>query len=301
MRVLVTGAGGMLAHAVLPALAAGEHTVAPFSRDALDVTRLADVRRAVRETRPDWVCHLAAMTDVDGCEGDPERAFLVNGLGSRNVAAAAADAGAAVLAVSSDYVFPGDDPAPRREYDPVGPLSVYGRSKLAGEEGVRELNPRATIVRTAWLYGQGGRNFVDTIRARVPDATREGGPGPLRVVDDQHGAPTWTADLAGALVALMERREFGTLHATNDGACTWHELACEICRQAGASVDVARISSAELARPARRPAYSVLHTGWLEHVLGRRLPHWRDALARYMAPSTPSAQSAQSVPARVQV
>jgi dTDP-4-dehydrorhamnose reductase len=281
MKVLVTGAGGMLAHAVLPALAAADHTVAPFTHAALDVTSAADVRRAMLETQPDWVCHLAAVTDVDGCERAPERAFLVNGLGSRNVAAAAAEAGAAVLAVSSDYVFPGDDPAPRREYDPVGPLSVYGRSKLAGEQAVRELNPRHTIVRTAWLYGHGGRNFVDTIRARVQGEA--GGSGPLRVVDDQHGSPTWTADLAGALLALMERREFGTLHATNDGACTWHEFACEICRQAGAAVSVAPISSAELARPARRPTWSVLHTGWLEHVLGRRLPHWRDALTRYLA------------------
>jgi dTDP-4-dehydrorhamnose reductase len=281
--VLVTGAGGMLAQAVLPALAAADHVVMPFTRAALDVTRAADVRRAVRDARPDWVCHLAAHTDVDGCEREPERAFLVNGLGARNVAAAAEEAGAAVLAVSTDYVFPGDDPAPRREHDPVGPLSVYGRSKLAGEEAVRALNPRHTIVRTAWLYGQGGRNFVDTIRARVQDGAGRGGPTPLRVVDDQHGAPTWTADLAGVLVALMARREFGTLHATNDGACTWHELACEICRQAGVSVNVERITSAELARPARRPAHSVLHTGWLEHVLGRRLPHWRDALTRYLA------------------
>lgn len=290
MRVLVTGAGGMLAQAVLPALAAADHVVTPCTRAALDVTRAADVRRAVRDARPDWVCHLAAYTDVDGCESEPERALLVNGLGSRNVAAAAAEAGAAVLAVSSDYVFPGDDPAPRREYDPVGPVSVYGRSKWAGEQAVRELNPRHTIVRTAWLYGQGGKNFVDTIRAKAQASAAKGGSGPLRVVDDQHGAPTWTADLAGVLLALMERREFGTLHATNDGACTWHEFACEICRQAGAQVNVARLSSAELARPARRPAYSVLHTGWLEHVLGRRLPHWRDALSRYLA---------QSVAARV--
>ena len=277
MKILVTGAGGMLAQAVLPALGAAGHEVTAYPRGALDVTRADDVRRAMLELGPDWVCHLAAMTDVDGCELESERAFLVNGLGSRNVATAAAEAGAAVLAVSSDYVFPGDDPAPRREYDPVGPLSAYGRSKLAGEAAVREVNPRHTVVRTAWLYGRGGRNFVDTIRARALSG------GPLAVVDDQHGAPTWTGDLAGVVVALMERREFGTLHAVNDGACTWYELACEICRQVAPAVTVARISSATLARPARRPAYSVLHSGWLEHVLGRRLPHWRDALTRYLA------------------
>jgi dTDP-4-dehydrorhamnose reductase len=277
VKILVTGGGGMLAQAVVPALLAAGHTVESYSRADLDVTHAELVRLAVRTVRPDWVCHLAAATNVDGCEQDAEHAFLVNALGSRNVAMASAEVGAALLAVSTDYVFPGDDPEPRREYDPVGPLSVYGQSKLAGEQAVRELNPRHTIVRTAWLYGRGGRNFVDTVRARALAGE------PLRVVDDQHGSPTWTGDLALALVALMEKSEFGTLHATNDGACTWHEFACEICRQVGAEVSVARLSSADLSRPAPRPAYSVLHTGWLEHLLGRRLPHWRDALLRYLA------------------
>src|SRR4029077_17435903 len=132
------------------------------------------------------------------------------------------------------------------------------------------------IVRTAWLYGLGGRNFVDTIRARALAG------GPLAVVDDQRGSPTWTADLAQALLSLMEKNLPGTFHATNDGACTWHEFAVEICAQAGARIDVARQSSAQLARPAKRPAFSVLDTGKLERTIGRRLPHWRDALARYM-------------------
>ncbi len=284
MNVLVTGAGGMLAHAVVPALTAAGHAVTACTRAELDVTDLGALRRRVAEARPDWVCHLAGYTNVDGCESEPERAFRVNGLGARNAAVAAAEAGAAVLAVSSDYVFAGDDPTPRRKHDHVDPQSVYGRSKLAGEEGVYRANARHTIVRTAWLYGQGGRNFVDTIRERALAG------GPLRVVDDQRGAPTWTVDLAGALVGLMERRAFGTFHAVNEGECTWHEFAEEICRQSGARVAVARVSSAELARPARRPAYSVLHTDWLAHVLGGRLPHWRDALTRYLA---------QSVAARV--
>lgn len=279
MKVLVTGAGGMLAHAVVPALETAGHVVTACTRAQLDVTDLEALRRGVREARPDWLCHLAAFTHVDGCESDPEQAFRVNGLGARNAAIAAADAGVAVLALSSDYVFPGTHSVPRREHDPVGPESVYGRSKLAGEEGVRSVNPRHTIVRTSWLYGRGGKNFVDTIRARALAG------GPLSVVDDQRGAPTWTADLAGALVGLMEQRAYCTFHAVNDGDCTWHEFAEEICRQSGVAVAVARLSSAELARPARRPAYSVLHTGWLAHVLGRRLPHWRDALTRYLAQS----------------
>ncbi len=277
MKVLVTGAGGMLARASVPALGAAGHTVVAMTRAELDVTRADDVRRAVRDAKPDWVWNLAAFTDVDGCESRAEHAFRVNAEGAGNVAAAAAASGAGVLAISTDYVFAGDDPAPRREQDPVGPLSVYGRSKLAGEEAVRAANPRHTIVRTAWLYGRGGRNFVDTIRAKALAGE------PLRVVDDQRGSPTWTEDLARALVGLLERQATGTFHATNEGSCTWYELAGEICALAGASVPLARIRSAELARPAPRPANSVFDTGRLKQALGRRLPHWRDALGRYLA------------------
>jgi dTDP-4-dehydrorhamnose reductase len=279
VNVLVTGAGGMLAQAAVPALRAAGHEVTGLAD--LDVTRVDDVRRAVESARPGWVLHLAAFTDVDGCESREAHAMRVNGVGAGHVAAAAAEAGAAILSMSSDYVFPGDDPAPRRENDPTGPLSAYGRSKLAGEQAVRAANPRHAIVRTAWLYGRGGRNFVDTIRARALAG------GPLAVVDDQHGSPTWTADLAGALVRLMEKGVVGTFHATNDGSCTWHEFAVEICALAGAPVPVARISSAELARPARRPAHSVLDNGRLAQVLGHRLPHWRDALGRYLAQPAP--------------
>jgi dTDP-4-dehydrorhamnose reductase len=239
------------------------------------------VKHAVALARPDWVIHLAAYTDVDGCEARPEHAMRVNGEGSGHVAAAAAAAGAAILAMSSDYVFPGDEPTPRREDDPTGPQSAYGRSKLAGEQAIRAANPRHAIVRTAWLYGRGGKNFVDTIRERALAGA------PLAVVDDQRGTPTWTADLAGALVKLMEKQVTGTFHATNDGACTWYEFAVEICALAGAKVPVSRISSAELARPAKRPAFSVLDTSRLQQILRRALPHWRDALARYLAQPAP--------------
>jgi dTDP-4-dehydrorhamnose reductase len=275
--VLVTGAGGMLAQAVVPALRRGGHEVTGLTRAELDVTDAARVHDAVNRARPDWVCHLAAFTDVDGCESRFDHALRVNGEGAGHAAAAARAAGAAVLSISSDYVFAGDDPRPRRETDAVGPVSAYGRSKLAGEEAVRAANPRHAIVRTAWLYGRGGRNFVDTIRERALAGA------PLSVVDDQRGSPTWTEDLAWALVELMERNATGTFHATNGGDCTWHEFACEICAQVGARVEVARRSSAELDRPAKRPAYSVLDTDLLQRTLGRGLPHWRDALARYVA------------------
>lgn len=276
MKVMVTGAGGMLAHAVRPLLAGHGHEVLALTKADLDVTRCEQVRAHAHAFRPDWVVHLAAYTNVDGCESDPDRAYIVNGLGARNSSMAAADVGAGLIALSTDYLFDGLSREPRREHDIVGPLSVYGRSKLAGERGAREVNIRHIIVRTQWLYGAGGRNFVDTIlaKARAGEA--------LSVVDDQTGAPTWTADLAEALVHLMERGEYGTYHVSGEGECTWHEFAVEICRQAGLDVKVGRLSSEELARPARRPAYSVLHNGWYRHVTGRSMPHWRDALGRYL-------------------
>lgn len=276
MKVMVTGAGGMLAHAVVPALTSAGHDVLALDHAAADVARFAALRDPARSFRPDWIVHLAAFTNVDGCEGDPERAFAVNGLGPRNASLAAAEVGAAVFALSTDYVFDGATRAPRREHDPIGPLGVYGRSKLAGERGAREVNPRHVIVRTAWLYGANGRNFVDTILAKA----RAG--EPLKVVDDQHGSPTWTDDLADAMVALLATGEFGTYHVTNSGQASWHELAVTACEIAGVKADVGRMTSTELDRPAKRPAYSALHTGWYEHVTGRRMPHWRDALERYL-------------------
>ena len=295
MKVMVTGAGGMLGHTLVPRLeAAGwQVTAVRHPQDAgpmpaphapglqretlpIDITDGPALAAAARETRPDWVVHLAAWTDVDSCESDADRAFLVNGLGARNAALAAVAVGAPVLSMSTDYVFAGATGTPRREYDPVAPLGVYGRSKLAGEQAVREVHPHHLLVRTSWLYGRGGRNFVDTILARA----RAG--EPLKVVNDQCGAPTYAADLADGVLALVERGEFGTYHVTGSGDCTWHEFAVAACELAGVAANVAAISSSELNRPARRPAYSVLHNGLFDHVTGRRMPHWRDALQRYL-------------------
>lgn len=295
MKVLVTGAFGMLGHSLVPRLEeAGTDVVAArHSQDTaelspprdparrretilLDITDRESLVAAARAARPDWVVHLAAWTDVDGCEGDPDRAFRVNGEGSRNVALAAAAVDAPVLAMSTDYVFDGTATSPRREGDELNPLGVYGKSKLAGEQGVRESSPQHAIVRTSWLYGPGGRNFVDTILARA----RAG--QPLRVVNDQRGCPTYARDLSDAVVALLERRSFGTWHVTGSGECTWYDFAVAACELAGVKAEVAAISSAELTRAAERPAYSVLENGSFEKVMGRRMPHWRDALQRYV-------------------
>lgn len=295
MRVMVTGANGMLGHSLVPRLEeAGMDVIAlrhpqdtselPPPRDAarrretlaVDITDEAALVTAARSAHPDWVVHLAAWTDVDGCEGDPDRAYSVNGLGSRNAALAAAAVGAPVLAMSTDYVFDGTATSPWRESDTTNPLGVYGTSKLAGEKWVREATPSHVIVRTSWLYGSGGRNFVDTILARA----RAG--DPLRVVNDQQGCPTWARDLSDSVVALVERRPFGTFHVTGTGQCTWHDFAVAACEIAGVKAEVAAISSAELSRPAKRPAYSVLENGAFEKATGRRMPHWRDALQRYL-------------------
>lgn len=276
MRVVVTGAGGMLGAALLPALSAAGHEAVGLDRSHADVTRIEDVRQAVGDARPQWVVHLAALTRVDECEADAERAHRVNGLGARNVAQAAAELGAPILALSSDYVFPGDATRPYREDDATGPRSVYGASKLAGELGIRDVHPRHIIVRTAWLYGRGGANFVDAVLARA----RAG--DPLRVVDDRRGSPTWASDLAPALVRLVAAGRYGTYHCTNSGDCTWHDLAVHVLERAGLAAPVERIDSATLARPARRPAYSVMSHRSYEHVTGHRMPPWQDAVDRYL-------------------
>jgi dTDP-4-dehydrorhamnose reductase len=267
----------MLARALLPALESAGHQVRALNRQQADVTSLKPLRAAIEPFAPQWVVHLAAFTRVDDCERDPDLAFRVNGLGARNAALAAAACDAAVLAISTDYVFDGRATRPYREYDPIGPLSVYGRSKWAGEQAVREVAPRHVIVRTSWLYGAGGTNFVDSILRKARHSE------PLSVVDDQRGSPTWTEDLARGLVGLIAAAEYGTYHCTNRGDCTWHELAEHVVARAGHDTPVLRISTRELARPATRPAYSVLDGSWCEHVTGHRMPHWKDAVDRYLA------------------
>lgn len=276
MKVFVTGAGGMLARSVVHALDAAGHDVLALGRDDADVTRFDALIHPIRTFRPDWVFHLAAFTKVDECEARPDHAHLVNGLGARNAALAAAECAAAVLSVSSDYVFAGDAARPYREYDPAAPKSVYGASKWAGEQAVREVSPRHLIVRTSWLFGRGGPNFIDTILAkgRAGEA--------LRVVDDQRGAPTSTHDLARGLLDLAGTGQYGTFHCTNSGDCTWYDLAAHALERAGVRASLERTDSKSFARPAPRPACSVLDCLWFEHVTGRRMPPWQDAVDRFV-------------------
>ena len=274
MKVLITGAGGMLARALVEALRG--HHVAPFPHRALDVTDGDTVLAAILRAAPDVVVHTAAWTDVDGCEGDPDRAFAVNAHGTRAVALACRAAGAACCYISTDYVFDGTKAGPYLEEDRPNPLSVYGASKLAGEAAVLASLDRFWIVRTSWLYGPGGRHFVRAIldKARAGD--------PLRVVDDQIGAPTSTRDVAEALVTLVATTAYGTYHLTNAGACAWYDFALKILQLAGLdATPVKAISSSELDRPARRPANSRLRNSRWEALGQPPLRPWDEALQAY--------------------
>jgi len=279
MRCLITGAGGMLGQALRRAL--GEsHEVVALSRPQLDVTDLAAVREALARWAPDIVIHAAAWTDVDGCQRDPDRAFRVNALGSRNVALGCQAVGAACCYISSDYVFDGTKVEPYTEFDRPNPISVYGVSKLAGERAVRALTPRHWIVRTAWLYGPGGRNFVRTLLARARDGED------LRVVDDQIGSPTYAPDLAQAIARLIREPRYGLWHLTNSQSCTWYDFAAAILENTGQTgVRLEPILSKDLDRPAPRPRNSALRNYCWEQEGWPPLRRWPDALRDYLADS----------------
>jgi len=251
--------------------------VVEFPRARLEVSDEAAVRVAIEEAQPDVVIHCAAYTDVDVCETQVDLAMRVNGLAPGYLAAASKRAGALLVHISTDFVFDGRAVTPYLPDGAPNPLSVYGRSKLAGETAILESGCRFLIVRTSWLFGLHGRNFVKAILKKA--AAGE----PLRVVADQRGRPTYTVDLADGLIRLLAASAQGIFHVANSGECTWHEFAVEIVRAAGHSTPVAAITSAELNRPAQRPAYSVLDLTSYEEATGHRPPDWRDALRRYLA------------------
>src|SRR3954447_15714080 len=272
MRLLVTGAAGMLGTDVVAA--AGGHDVVALARADLDIADAEAVRAAVRDARPNAIVNCAAWTDVDRAEASEAAATLINGDGAGHVAAAAAEAGAHVVHVSTDYVFPGDATEPYPEDAPTGPIGAYGRSKLAGERAVAAAAPDGhAIVRTAWVFGPHGKNFVDTM-LRLGAERDE-----VTVVDDQLGCPTYTGHLAAALVEVAEQRLTGTLHVAGGGQCTWWELAVATFERAGYDVEVHRGSSKALGRPAPRPAYSVLGSTRSD---APTLPSWQEGLSAHL-------------------
>lgn len=281
MRVLVTGANGMLGTDLCARLRA--EGMEPIATDiagapvALDVTDRAACARALAETRPDATVHCAAYTDVDGAERSPDLAYRLNAYGSWVLASACAEHDVPLCAISTDFVFDGLKRAPYTEFDMPCPLGVYGASKLGGENRIRETWRKHWIVRTAWLYGVHGRSFPASI-LRAAASRPE-----LRVVADQRGSPTCTADLSAAIVRLLASPLYGTYHVVNDGDASWYELACHLLDCAGlAHVKVTPIRAAEWPSPARRPAYSVLRPFALE-MSGMPVPrHWREAVRDYI-------------------
>jgi dTDP-4-dehydrorhamnose reductase len=274
MRLLVTGAAGMLGRDVVAAAGDAGHEVAALARADLDITDAAAVRAAVDRSRPDAIVNCAAWTDVDGAEAAEAAATAVNGAGAGNLAAAAAATGALLVHVSSDYVFAGDADEPYPEEAATAPRSAYGRSKLAGEHAIAAAGGRAAVVRSSWLFGPHGRNFVDTMRRL--GAERE----ELAVVDDQVGCPTYTGHLAPALIEIAERGLTGILHVAGGGRCSWFDLARATFEELRIACRVRPQSTADAGRPAPRPAFSALASTRADAPV---LPPWREGLRAHLA------------------
>lgn len=270
--ILVVGANGMLGRDLTALL--GDRARGVDIAD-IDITDLQSTERVLRALHPSVVVNCAAYTDVDGCEANVEKAMQVNGEGVAHLAMATRGIGTRLVQISTDYVFDGAKGSPYLEDDPPHPLSVYGESKLAGEMNAA-FNPGHLIVRTQWLYGLHGKNFVETMLrlAREKDE--------LSVVDDQIGSPTWTVDLARAIVALIDRGCLGVYHAANAEFCSWNGFAKAIFEEAGLNVVVKPMTTEELNRPAQRPLYSTLDCGKLERDAGFRPQPWRAALREYL-------------------
>lgn len=278
MRVLVAGSTGQLGMDLVDFLRRQGVEVTVPDMQQLDLLRPQAVREVVRDARPHWVINCAAYTQVDRAEQDRETAFAVNRDGARVLAEAAHAAQAWMLQVSTDFVFSGHSSVPYTEHDETGPLGVYGQSKRDGELAVQQACANSIIVRTAWLYGVHGNNFVKTMLRLAAERDE------LRVVSDQTGTPTWTQDLVRALWALMQRPQAGIFHFSDEGQASWYEFACAIIDEAralGFAVKAQRvvpITTAEYPTPAQRPGYSVLSKTKIEWLLAGPIPHWRDSL-----------------------
>jgi len=270
MKVLVTGSNGQLGRELVRLLPERGHETVALSRKELDVGDAGAVAEALEAHAPDLVLNAAAYTNVDGCETEGELSFRVNALGPRNLAQSCERRGCELLHVSTNYVFDGKGDRPYEPFDPPGPISAYGRGKLAGEEYVRHLSNRWYVVRTAGVYGE-GHNFVRTM-LRVGKERDQ-----LRVKDDEYVSPTYARDLAEGIIEIFESGLYGLYHVTNSGSCSWYEFTEEILGLAGIETEVVPIPSSEYPLPAQRPA-----NGLLSSVGSPELRHWREALADYL-------------------
>ena len=275
MKILITGSNGMLGHDLIEALKDNHELVLTTSR-TLDITDKERVFDFISQNKPDIVINSAAYTDVDGCEENQDLAYSINGEGVKNLAFACREADSALLHISTDYIFNGENTRPWVEDDEIGPISVYGKSKLKGEQAILEILDKFFIVRTAWLYGVNGRNFPKTMLELAENHSQ------ITVVYDEVGTPTYTPDLAKAISQLIETEHYGIYHITNSGSCSWCEFAKYIFEVAGKDVEVIPVTAAEFARPAPRPHYSVLENrNWIEKGF-EPLRSYKEAIKEYI-------------------
>jgi dTDP-4-dehydrorhamnose reductase len=279
-RILVVGAKGMLGRDLVETLRLSfpRDEITGWDVEEIDIQEEGNTVSLIRSFKPGVIVHLAAYTDVDRCELDEKKAFAINAEGVKHVALGAVRCGAKVVTLSTDYIFDGKKGSPYLEEDPPNPLNVYGRSKWKGEQYVQELARDALIIRTQWLYGKHGRNFVASILRQAREK------GVLSVVNDQVGSPTYTIDLSHVIALLIEREARGIFHVANSDSCTWYHYARTILKLSGIEgVKIVPISSKELAYPAVRPAYSVLNTEKLKRETGLTLRPWMEALKEYLS------------------
>ncbi len=276
MKILVTGANGQLGQELVKQLDALSFDIYAFTKSELDITNEQAVFEIVERIHPDVIINAAAYTKVDLAETNVELAYAVNAYAQRNIAVAAEKIGAKVCYVSTDYVFNGKENSPYKEYDNTDPLGIYGRSKFVGEQLTHTLSSKYFIVRTAWMYGEYGHNFVKTMLQLVKEQDE------LGVVNDQIGSPTYAVDLAGFITALVQTEKYGIYHCTNSGSCSWYEFAQAIFEESGIEVNLQPLSTEEFPRPAARPHYSVLDDFALRVNGFSSLRHWREALREYL-------------------
>ena len=275
MKVLIIGSEGMLGHDLVDTLSA-ENEISTTTIDTLDITDINKTIKTVKEINPDVVVHAAAFTNVDGSESNPDLAYKVNVLGTRNVAVACSEADSALVYICTDYVFDGTKGSPYYEYDQTNPLSVYGKTKHLGEVYIRDILNKFYIVRTAWLYGFHGPNFVTTMLnlAKTNDS--------ISVVNDQIGSPTYTVDLANAIASLIKKPAYGIYHVTNSEHCSWYEYAQEIFDIAGIDIELKPVTTEEFGSPAPRPKYSVLENYNWKMEGFQEIRSYKEALRAYM-------------------
>ncbi|HLJ73448.1 MAG TPA: dTDP-4-dehydrorhamnose reductase [Thermoanaerobaculia bacterium] len=276
MKWLITGAAGMVGSDLRQALDLRGEDVVALSKNDLDITDSRLVQAAVSEAHPDVIVNCAAYTRVDDAESNERVANAINGSSVELLAQAANDAGALLVQPSTDFVFDGAKRTPYEINDRTAPLSAYGRSKLLGETAARHAK-RHIVLRTSWLFGRHGNNFVEAIRRQLGKSV-----DPLRVVNDQRGRPTYTPHLAEVIIRLVSGGANGFVHYADEPECSWYDFACAIVEELGASVSVTPVTTDEFPRPAKRPAYSVLSTERYERITGVRPESWREGLREYL-------------------